>query len=336
MARGKRALLIALLIAGSLLAALGVVARRLWLEAREVEIDLHEGQIMGLAPLGSDTVICARVDGTVEAVQIPGGVVRWRVRLSRDPLTVVTRDDFVAVGLPDNGIACLRNGQVVTTVPLADSGGFPWKLGLLPSKRPGGARLAWITFGQGSRTIHSRELTGEPDVRVGQDAQSLAATGNRVFALDFHGLLSVDPWTLQGEKVADAGSTLGTKLFAGPRGVAWYHGEKDKRLHLWRPGRAPIQILDNDDDCWDLAFDDSGELLATLDRKPAVSDKGGQFWVGLYDLEHEEWWSRELEDAARVAFVGDRLVVGDRLRGKLLVLPTPRARFQRSWQPGVK
>ena len=177
-----------------------------------------------------------------------------------------------------------------------------------------------------------------------------AVSGNRLFALGEDGLLSVDPWTLSGKKIADAEPASRSELVAGPRGAAWSLLVAGPRgvawmgsgLHLWRPGAAPAVILSKNNDAgsaYPMAFDDSGELLATIQQKPTLQagrgDLGWPFWVRLYDLEREKWWSHEVVGAMAVAFVGDRLVVGDD-SGKLHVLPTPRARFQRSWKPGAR
>ncbi len=345
MARGKRALLIALLVAASLLAGIGATARELWLEAREVEIDLHQGAILALAALGSDAVVCARGDGTVEAIQVSGGHVRWRVRFNGGGgvFKMVEREGFVAMGcLPYSGgsmtpsvgrIAVLRDGQVVAEVA-PDRHWLPMWVDLLPSQRPGGARLAWIETDDGCR-VHARELTGEPDeriVQVAESLESLAVSGNRLFALGSEGLLSFDIWTLKREKVADTHSAGGLRFAAGPRGVAWGRGVSDHGIDLWRPGTAPVEILE--DYCWCVAFDDSGELLAAIHGKRDPREDSW-FSIGLYDLESERWWTREIPGARGVAFVGDRLVVGD-TSGKLTVLATPRARFQRSWKPLVR
>ncbi len=345
MARGKRALLIALLVAGSLLAALGATARELWLEAREVEIDLHEGPIHALAALGSDTVVCG-LDDRLEAVQVPGGEVCWRAS-HLGARKIVAGEGFVAVRLAGSlgyepGIRVLHNGQVVRAVGLeSPPRPEPPSLGLLPSKRPGGARLAWIDTDERGGHVRARELTGKPDVQIGPAARWLAVSGNRLFALGEDGLLSLDPWTLAGEKVADGERTNSAQLVAGPRGVAWKNRWGDA-LRLWRLGAASDVILSEDDDVDDaspMAFDDSGELLATISQKTKpgaeTRDWPWPYWVGLYDLERKKWWRREILGAAAVAFVGDRLVVGDAL-GRLHVLPTPRARFQRSWQPGAR
>jgi hypothetical protein len=90
--------------------------------------------------------------------------------------------------------------------------------------------------------------------------------------------------------------------------------------------RAPEEILSRLGTA-NKAFDDSGDLLATLDQ---VESNGG--WYGtvtsrsalICDLPQRAWWRVQLDDPTALAFAGSRLVVGD-ASGKLHVIPSPRA-----------
>jgi hypothetical protein len=339
MARRKRALAVALALGLLLLAGLAAGARAYWEETRVVEIQPRHEAVTAIAPFGPDAFVLGGALGTLEAMRIDEPTELWTVELERGISGLAVADGLVAAALGDGSLRVVRDGFVVASIAAIGTPERPLALALLPEKETGGVRILWADQQPPWSELHVEELgrakeavvpAKEESVPLGDSVRDVAVLEDRVLVLGEEALFSLDRASLQAERIP--GSHGGESLAAAPRGAAVW--SSDGRVVLWRPGAAPVSVLDRAPD-GTKALDASGTFVA-FGRgvllwgggRVAWYDEGAPFT--LLDMERGVCWRLDNKKTLAATFVGDRVVVGYE-DGTVQILPLPRAHFERSW-----
>jgi hypothetical protein len=333
MARRKRALRVALVLALLLLAGLGAGALRAWEETRVRVVEIGGVGVFALTPLDSATVVVA-VGREVKAVEIPLGRVRWSFTMESPPGTLSARDGLVPTLSERDAfhtvIEVRREGTVAASIRDRTSALGP--LAIAPTGRPGVERLFWVRDREppdkrSVRAIRTLEIGARDPVEIAidDDINDIAASGANVAAVGANGVYSIDPATLAVEKILDHGGSRNASVAVSPRGaIAW---SADYGTMLWVPGQGePVALLDTPVTL-SKCFDESGSFFACIDWSRVHGPR-----ARLYEIPTQRWWRAPVEYALAVTFLGEQVVIEDAASGRLHIIPLPRAHFERNWE----